>query len=442
MRILRTIAAASAVLTLAVGPAWSAPKATAPNSSQSLAASTPDAAGFSPERLKRLDTYMQNLVDQGHLPGAITMVARHGKIVSYETFGKTAIGGAPMTKETIFRIYSQTKPVTGVAMMILFEEGKWRLDDPVTKFVPELANLKVYKSQNPDGTFVTEPATRAPTMREIMSHTGGFAYGLRTDQPVEKAYRDSGLLSSKTQAEFLTTLAKLPLASQPGTEWRYSVSVDIQGLIVERLSGMSLADFMKSRIFDPLKMTDTAFWVPPTKSDRLAALYIPDPKTRALKPADNFMVLDITKPPAVASGGGGLVSTTADYARFAQMLLNGGELEGQRILAPGTIKLMASNHLSDAVMAAPGAWFAQTKGVEFGLDFAVVTDPARAGTLQGEGTYSWGGAAGTWFWIDPKNDLFVLGMIHILGKEADPALAHIDDTAATLVYQALVDPAK
>jgi CubicO group peptidase (beta-lactamase class C family) len=206
--------------------------------------------------------------------GAITLVARHGKVVSYETFGKTAIGGAPMTKDTIFRIYSQTKPVTGVAMMILFEEGKWRLDDPVTKFVPELANLKVYKGQNPDGTFITEPAARAPTLREIMSHTGGFAYGLRTDQPVEKAYRDSGLLGSKTQAEFLATLAKLPLASQPGTEWRYSVSVDIQGLIVERLSGMSLAEFMKRRIFDPLKMTDTAFWVPPAKSDRLAALYM------------------------------------------------------------------------------------------------------------------------------------------------------------------------
>jgi CubicO group peptidase (beta-lactamase class C family) len=346
-----------------------------------------------------------------------------------------------MTKDTLFRIYSQTKPVTGVAMMILFEEGKWRLDDPVTKFVPELANLRVYKSQNADGTFVTEPATRAPTMREIMSHTGGFAYGLRTDQPVEKAYRDSGLLSSKTQAEFLTALAKLPLTSQPGTEWRYSVSVDIQGLIVERLSGMSLADFMKSRIFDPLKMTDTAFWVPPVKQDRLAALYAPD-KTGKLALADSFMVLDVSKPPAIASGGGGLTSTTADYARFAQMLLNGGQLDGERILSPGTIKLMASNHLSDIVMAAPDAPFSPATGKGFGLDVAVVTDPARAGTLQGEGSYSWGGAAGTWFWIDPKNDLFMLGMIHILGKGFDPALAKIDDDAATLVYQALIDPAK
>ena len=439
MRVRLTMAAAMAVMMLAGTPAWSAPK---PAPTATLASATPEAEGFSADRLKRLDAHMQALVDQGHLPGAVTLVARHGKIVSYEVFGKKAIGGAPMTKDTIFRIYSQSKPVTGVAMMILFEEGKWRLDDPVTKFVPELANLQVYKSQNTDGTFVTEPAKRAPTMREIMSHTGGFAYGLRTDQPVEKAYRDSGLLGSKTQAEFLASLVKLPLASQPGTEWRYSVSVDIQGLIVERLSGMSLADFMKSRIFDPLKMTDTAFYVPATKSDRLAALYIPDAKTRKLVAADNFMVLDVTKPPAIASGGGGLVSTTADYARFAQMLLNGGELDGARILSPGAIKLMASNHLSDIVMDAPGASFSPAKGGGFGLDFAVVTDPARAGTLQGEGSYSWGGAAGTWFWIDPKNDLFMLGMIHILAKDIDPALAKIDDDAATLVYQALVDPSK
>ena len=439
MRVRLTMAAAMAVVALASAPAWSAPKTP---STATLTSATPEAEGFSSERLKRLDAHMQALVDQGHLPGAITLVARHGKIVSYEVFGKKAIGGTPMTKDTIFRIYSQSKPVTGVAMMILFEEGKWRLDDPVTKFVPELAHLQVYKGQNPDGTFITEPAARVPTMREIMSHAGGFAYGLRTDQPIEKAYRDSGLLGSKTQAEFLTSLAKLPLASQPGTEWRYSVSVDIQGLIVERLSGMSLADFMKTRIFDPLKMPDTAFWVPPAKQDRLAALYIPDPKTRKLAPADNFMVLDVSKPPAIASGGGGLVSTTADYARFAQMLLNGGELDGARILSPGAIKLMASNHLSDIVMSAPGAQFSPAKGVGFGLDVAVVTDPAKAGTLQGEGSYSWGGAAGTWFWIDPKNDLFMLGMIHILAKDIDPALAKIDDDAATLVYQALVDPSK
>lgn len=438
MRIRLTMAAI-AVIALAPMTVHAAPK---PAPGAILALAKPDAAGFSPERLKRLDGYMQGLVDQGHVPGAITLVARHGKVVSHQTFGKTAIGGAPMTKDTIFRIYSQAKPVTGVAMMILFEEGRWRLDDPITKFVPELANLRVYKGQNPDGTFITQPAARAPTMREIMSHTGGFAYGLRTDQPVEKAYRDSGLLGSKTQAEFLTGLAKLPLASQPGTEWRYSVSVDLQGLIVERLSGMSLADFMKSRIFDPLKMTDTGFWIPAAKSDRLAALYMIDPKARKLVPADSFMVLDVSKPPAIASGGGGLVSTTADYARFAQMLLNGGELDGARILAPGTIELMASNHLTDIVMAAPDAAFSPAKGTGFGLDVAVVTDPARAGTLRGKGTYSWGGAAGTWFWIDPKNDLFMLGMIHILGKDANPALARIDETAATLVYQALVDPAK
>ena len=439
MRARLMMVAAMAVLSMAGAPAWSAPK---PASIAVLAPAEPLAVGFSPERLKRLNAHMQGLVDQGHLPGAVTLVVRHGKVVSFETFGAKALDGAPMTRDTVFRIYSQTKPVTGVAMMILFEEGRWRLDDPVTKFVPEFANLRVYKGQNADGSLITEAASRPPTLREIMSHTGGFAYGLRTDQPVEKAYRDSGLLGSKTPQAFIDTLAKLPLASQPGTEWRYSASVDVQGYIVEKLSGQSLADFMQARIFGPLKMTDTGFWLPPAKTDRLAALYAIDPKTRKLVLADNFMVLDVSKPPTVASGGGGLVSTTADYARFAQMLLNGGELDGARILAPGTIRLMASNHLSDAVMGAPGALFSPARGVGFGLDFAVVTDPARAGTLQGEGTYSWGGAAGTWFWVDPKNDLFMLGMIHILGKEADPALARIDQDAATLVYQALVDPAK
>ncbi|MGR4863891.1 serine hydrolase domain-containing protein [Caulobacter sp. LARHSG274] len=438
MRIRRVMAAALAALSLTAAPAWSASR----TQSAALAPAAPDSVGFSPERLRRLEAYMRGLVDQGHVPGATVLLARHGKIVAFEAYGRKALDGPPMTRDTVFRIYSQTKPVTGVAMMILFEEGRWRLDDPVSKYVPEFANLRVYKGQNPDGTFVTEPASRPPTMREIMTHAGGFAYGLRTDQPVEKAYRDSGLLASKTPQAFIDTLAKLPLASQPGVEWRYSASVDVQGYIVEKLSGQSLADFMQARIFGPLKMTDTGFWLPPAKQDRLATLYAIDPKSGKRVVADNFMVLDVSKPPTVASGGGGLVSTTADYARFAQMLLNGGELDGARILAPATVRLMASNHLSDAVMAAPGALFSPARGRGFGLDLAVVADPARAGTLQGQGTFSWGGAAGTWFWVDPKNDLLMLGMIHILGKEADPALAHIDETAATLVYQALVDPAQ
>ncbi len=409
--------------------------------SPAIVAAAPGSVGFSAEGLKKLDSHMQGLVDTGHLPGVTTMLVRHGKIVNFEVHGKKGFDGLPMTKDTIFRIYSQTKPVTGVAMMILYEEGKWKLDDPVSKFIPEFASLRVFKGVNPDGSFDTVPADRPPTMRELMSHSAGFAYGLNPDNPVDKAYVDTGVLGSKSRQEFIQKVAALPLVAQPGARWKYSVAVDLQGLIIEKLTGMSLDDFMQKRIFGPLKMTDTGFWLPAEKQNRLASLYVWGPKQQKLVPADGFMVLDISKPPVVASGGGGLVSTNADYARFAQMLLNGGELEGKRILKPETVKLMRTNMLSDTIMTSDEPPFNTAKGRGFGLDFAVVLDSAKAGP-QGEGTYSWGGAAGTWFWIDPKNDLFFLGMIHILNKQGDPAIKDIDDDSAKLVYDALVDPKK
>jgi CubicO group peptidase (beta-lactamase class C family) len=440
MALRRLIGTALAVGYLALGaPLHAAPKN---RPTVTLATATPESVGFSSERLKRLDASMQALVEQGHLPGVTTMVVRHGKVVAFEVHGKKGFDGPPMTRDTIFRIYSQTKPVTGVAMMMLFEEGKWRLDDPVSKYIPEFANLRVYKGQNPDGTFITEAANRPPTMREIMSHSAGFAYGLIPDNPVDKAYVSTGVLSAKTGQEFIDKVAALPLVGQPGAQWKYSASVDIQGFVVEKLSGMSLADFMRTRIFEPLKMVDTGFYLPAAKADRLASLYLWGPKQQKLVPAEGFMVLDISKPPAVASGGGGLVSTNADYARFAQMILNGGELDGARILSPSTISLMGANHLSDDIMTGKDGSFRNGRGQGFGLDFMVITDPAKAGVLAGEGTISWGGAAGTWFWIDPKNDLFFLGMIHVLNKDGDPALRNLDDISQQLVYQALVDPSK
>ena len=406
-----------------------------------IVAAAPESVGFSAEGLKKLDAHMQGLVDTGHLPGVTTMLVRHGKVVNFEVHGKKGFDGPPMTKDTVFRIYSQTKPVTGVAMMILFEEGKWKLDDPVSKYIPEFASLRVFKGVNADGSFETVPADRPPTMAEIMSHSAGFAYGLNPDNPIDKAYVDTGVLGAKSRDEFVQKVAALPLVAQPGKRWKYSVAVDIQGLIVEKLSGMSLGDFMRKRIFAPLKMTDTGFWLPAAKSDRLASLYLWGPKQNKLVPAEGFMVLDITKPPAMPSGGGGLVSTNADYARFAQMLLNGGELDGKRILKPETVKLMRTNVLGDAIMNSEDPGFSTAAGRGFGLDFAVVLDSAKAGPY-GQGTYSWGGAAGTWFWIDPTNDLFFLGMIHILNKGGDPAIKNIDDDSAKLVYDALVDPKK
>jgi len=396
----------------------------------------PESLGVSSERLARLDASMKALVDAGALPGVVTYIARHGKVVHQSIYGKADMAtGAPLKEDTIYRMYSQTKPVTGVAMMILFEEGRWKLDEPVTRYVPEFKNLQVYKGVDAKGQPILEPITRPPTMREIMSHTAGFAYGLTTDNPVDKAYRDSGLLGSKDLQEVMTQASKLPLASQPGEAWRYSIAVDIQGYIVEKLSGQSLPDFMESRIFKPLGMKDTAFYVPEAKRPRQAGLYMYDRVKRAVVPADGFMVLDVSKPPTAANGGGGLVSTLGDYARFAQMLVNGGELDGVRILSPSTVKLMAANHLTDAQLAKQPLG----PGVGFGLDFGVVMDPAAAGTPAGKGTYSWGGAAGTWFWVDPENDVVVLGMIQVLGGGQ---VLRLDELSQQLIYAALVDPAK
>ncbi|MCY1647584.1 serine hydrolase [Caulobacter sp. SL161] len=430
------VAASAVAMLLASG----APAAWAETKAPAIVAASPESVGFSAEGLKKLDAHMQGLVDKGHLPGVTTMLVRHGKVVNFQVHGKKGFDGPPMTKDTVFRIYSQTKPVTGVAMMILFEEGKWTLDDPVSKFIPEFANLRVLKGVNADGSFDTVPAERPPTMRELMSHSAGFAYGLTPDNPLDKAYADK-VLGARSREDFVKAIAEIPLVDQPGKRWKYSIAVDIQGLIVEKLTGQSLGDFMKARIFDPLKMKDTGFWLPAEKADRLASLYVWSPKVNKLVPADGYMVLDITKPPAMASGGGGLVSTNADYARFAQMLLNGGALDGARILKPETVTLMRTNALSDAIMSSSEPPFNTARGRGFGLDFAVVLDSAKAGP-QGEGTYSWGGAAGTWFWIDPRNDLFFLGMIHILNKGGDPAIKDIDDDSAKLVYDALIDPKK
>jgi len=399
-------------------------------------AAKPEKMGFSSERLARLDAGMRALVDSGKVPGIATVLVRHGKVIHSDIYGKADLAtGAPLTQDTIWRMYSQTKPVTGVAMMILYEEGKWKLDDPVTKYVPEFAGLKVFKGMDADGKPILEPIARAATMRELMTHTAGFAYGLVTDNYVDKLYRDSTMLGSPNLSVAMAEAAKLPLAAQPGQRWKYSVAVDIQGYIVEKLSGQSLPDFMESRIFGPLKMVDTAFWVPESKRSRLATLYYFNPRTGALAPAEGFMVLPIDKVPTAPNGGGGLVSTMADYTRFATMLANGGELDGVRILAPATIELMATNHLTDTTLP---TYQADNPGRGFGLDVDVIMDPAKAGVIAGKGTYSWGGAAGTWFWVDPENDVVFLGYIHVLGGSG----LRLDVLSQALVYQALVDPEK
>jgi CubicO group peptidase (beta-lactamase class C family) len=391
-----------------------------------LATAKPESVGMSSERLARLTAGMKGLSASGQLSGVVTMVAKEGKVVHFEASGQRDVAnGAPMQKDTIFRIYSMTKPITGVAMMILFEEGKWQLNDPVSKHIPEFANLKVAKP-NPATGAVTQVAPDHPmTMRELMSHSGGLTYGVFGSTAVDKMYVDANVLDpNQPMQAMIDKLAKIPLLFQPGERWHYSVSVDVQGYLVEKLSGMPFPQFLQERIFDPLKMKDTAFHVPADKLNRFAQFYTLD-KDKKLAPHQSA---DYTKQPALPSGGGGLVSTASDYMRFCQMLLNGGELDGRRILSPLTIKLMRKNML-------PASASTMSPGTGFGLDFAVAEDPAAGGGYGGEGTYYWGGYAGTWFWIDPVYELIVVGMI----QHRSDGMPDLRGLSRSLTYQAIVE---
>ena len=435
-------------LALAPAPASYAQAAKKPAAAPAKALTqtvSPESVGFDSARLARLDAYMAGTVAQGRVAGMTTLLARHGKIVSFKTYGKKSLEtGAPMTEDTIFRIYSMTKPVTGVAMMILFEEGRWRLDDPVTRYIPEFKNLRVMTGTDGNGNPILEDMKRPPTMREIMSHTAGFGYGLQDEHPVDKLYREKRVLGANGLKDMIDRTATIPLVYQPGTSWRYSSSVDIQGYIVEKLTGQTLGQFMEQRIFRPLKMNDTAFYVPPAKANRLAALYATNKETKKVEVATKIFDNDLPtylQPPAMESGGGGLVSTTMDYARFAQMLANKGELDGVRILAPATVELMDTNAIPKDVLVnsngTSGLRFNEAVG--FGMDVMVVNEPRRAGSLEGKNSMSWGGAAGTWFWVDPTNDLIFVGMIQRLGGTGGDDLGTM---ARTLTYQALLNPEK
>jgi len=408
-RLLAVLLASAAV---SAGPSWAEVKIAAPES-----------VGVSQAGLQKLDGAFHGLVDQGRLAGVTTLLARHGKVVHFDAYGVQDVNTkAPVTRDTIFRIASMTKPVTGVAMMILLEEGKWKLDDPVAKHIPEFADLKV---KGPNGTLVAQE--HPMTMRELMSHTAGF--DVSSGYPPEVTNRDQPLQA------MIDKLAKLPLATQPGSDWRYGPSVNIQGYIVEKLSGQSLDEFFQQRIFSPLKMADTGFHVPVSKLSRLSAVHTYDAQKMLIAPPNP---VDPTVKPALLSGSGGLFSTTEDYWRFCQMLLNDGELEGTRILKPETVKLMRQNVLKEGVLV--DLYGPSQQGVGFGMDFAVVLDPAKAQTPQGKDSYYWGGAYGTWFWIDPTNDLVFVGMIQnrdgsIPGRDTP----EVRSISYPLVYGAIAD---
>jgi CubicO group peptidase (beta-lactamase class C family) len=401
-----------------------------------LPTAKPESVGMSSERLALLPEGMKSLVAQGRLAGVVTMVSRNGKVVEFDAAGKRDMAAsAPMQKDSIFRIYSMSKPITGVAMMMLFEEGKWQLNDPVAKYIPEFANLKVYAT-DANNNMVLKDQAHPVTMRELMSHSGGFTYGLFSNTPVDKLQREADLLNpNNTLDEFIKRVAKLPLNSQPGSEWHYSISVDIQGYIVQKLSGMPFEDYLEKRIFKPLGMVDTGFYVPKEKLNRFVEFYTydNDGKLKAVGTTD-ALNHDFSAKPALSSGGGGLVSTATDYMRFCQMLLNGGQLDGVRLLSPLTVELMRTNVLApNMTIFAPGAGF--------GLDFAVYTDPVMAGGYYGKGTFWWGGAAGTWFWIDPVNNLIEVGMIQQAAGTGAAAVANVPDVRGlshALTYQAIL----
>ncbi len=402
----------------------------------------PESVGFSSERLERLHAAIQQEIDKKKtMAGAVTLLARHGKVVDLKAYGKKDLAsGAPMTTDTIFRIFSMTKVVTGVAMMILYEEGKWNPQDPISKYIPEFAHLKVFKGVDANGKMLVEDPIHPPTMHELMTHTAGFTYGLFGDGPVDKAYVTQGVLASKNLQEMIDKLANISLLYQPGTKWVYSVSMDIQGYIIEKLSGQSLPDFMHDHIFVPLKMKDSGFYVPSDKWNRFATLYGEDSSgaLAAVTPS-NVGVGDYKSQPTMPSGGGGMVSTAQDYMRFAQMLLNGGELDGVRILAPATVQLMSSNHLAPSLMTGEFSVGPETirPGMGWGYDCAVFTDPATADEIVGKGTFFWIGAADTWFWIDPTNDIVFVGMTqHMIA----PHQPNVEQISRPAVYQALVKP--
>lgn len=397
----------------------------------------PESVGFSSEALARIDAGMQGLVDKGHLAGIVTLVARHGKVAQHKAYGMQDLQSrTPMRPDTIARIASMTKPVTGAAMMMLYEEGKWRPSDPIAKHIPEFANLKVYAGVDASGKPILEAPAHAPTMGELMSHTAGFTYGLFGSTPVDKLYQAAAPLNAPSLKAFIDKMAALPLLYHPGQRWVYSVSVDIQGYLVEKLSGRTFPEFLRTRLFEPLGMTDTAFLVPAEKLSRVATIYSWQPASNAL--AGDPRDPQISSLPGLPSGGGGLYSTAADYFRFAQMLLNGGQLEGRRLLKASTVEMMRTNVLSDQVLNSKSgigqAVFSPAQG--FGYDFAVVLDPVAAKRQVGRGSYWWWGIFGTWFWIDPTNDIVTIGIIQRRGGV--PGAANHEEVSRAGVYGALL----
>ena len=382
-----------------------------PAFAESVVRTQPAEAGLSPKGLARIGDYLKNEIATNKIPGAIVMIQRRGKVAYYETFGvRDPATKAPMTPNTIFRIYSMSKPITTVAAMMLVEEGKLQLDDPVSKFIPAFKDTKVgVEKKGDDGNMTLDlvPQRRQMTVQDLMRHTSGLTYGFFGEGLVKKAYVDANIFADDIDnAGLAERLAKLPLVYQPGSTWDYSHSTDILGRVVEIVSGKSLYQFEKERIFDPLGMKDTSYYV--TDKAKQSLIAEPFPNDRKIGNAT-----EMSDPRVVRkweSGGGGLVSTITDYARFAQMIANGGMLDGKRYLSPKTIAYMGSNHIGPASGVVNGPYYLPGPGFGFGLGFAVRTEPGVSVMEGSVGEMNWSGAGGTTFWVDPKEDMFVVFM--------------------------------
>ena len=408
-----------------------------------------ESVGLSSSRLATLDrTMKERYVDSGALPGLLTMVYRGGQLAHTNMAGLMDIErGTPMREDAIFRIYSMTKPITSVALMMLVEEGKLGLDDDVHTHIPSWKKLGVYAGGLPSltadtsGQFLTSPPKRPMKVVDLVTHTAGLTYGFMTRTSVDAAYRKAKVGDNQTPGgleEFIEQLSKLPLDFSPGEQWNYSVSIDVMGYLVQKLSGLSFGEFLRTRLFEPLKMNDTAFFCPDDKLNRFSACYTPEPKG-GLKLQDDAQRSTYAAPPKLESGGGGLVSTANDYMRFCRMLLAGGSLDGVQILSPKTVAMFSMNLLPNNKLMTdmvPGIGLfteAGYGGVGFSIGCGVNVDVAKTRLPGTPGEYFWGGAASTAFWIDPKEDLAVVFMTQVIGTDARLNLRR---DLRTLVYSA------
>ena len=396
-------------------------------------------AGVCPQRLARIAPWMDRLVADGRLAGLSVSMQRRGKTVFARACGQADLArGTPFTLETVTRIYSMSKPLTSVAVMQLYEQGHFQLDDPVSRFLPEFKEMRVAVGGN-RAKIETEPAKRPITVRDLLTHTAGLTYGFMEATLVDAVYREKGidfLAREGTLAEMSARTASAPLLAQPGAAWNYSVATDVLGHFVAVVSGRPFADYLRDEVIAPLGMVDTDFHVHPEWIDRFCACYAYD-RERKLRPFDGSVETSFSQPPAIPSGGGGLVSTAADYHRFCRMILNGGELDGRRLLGLKTVALMTANHLPGDLAAMGTPRFAETSyaGIGFGLGFSVMLDPAKAQIVGTPGEVAWGGMASTAFWIDPKEDLAVVLMTQLIPSSALP----IRKELRVLTYAALVD---